>query len=269
MSFYLSRIFELLFMPPGLFIFLLFLTIVLVKKVVLIKRLLLFQMLLIYVLSISTTTHHLYALLETISPLTTQQIKTLDNDVIIILAGGIKARAKEYNRPDVGYFSLLRLRYGAWLQKQTGLPIIVTGGIERGGMTEAELMKQVLQQEFAVSGNIFVEGQSSNTLENAQFSQQIMAQQGFSKPLLVTSAFHMPRALLAFQQMGKTITAAPTGFQHSEIDYLPGDFIPNSNSLRENYLALHELIGFCWYKLRLQGISQPPAKQEAVKKAIK
>ncbi len=254
MSFYLSRIFELLFMPPGLFIFLLLLTIVLVKKTAVIKRLLLLQMIIIYVLSISITTHHLYASLETISPLTAQQIKTLDNDVIIILAGGIKAQAKEYNRPDVGYFSLLRLRYGAWLQKQTGLPIIVTGGIERGGMTEAELMKQVLQQEFAVNGKIFVERQSRNTLENAQFSQQIMAEQQFSRPLLVTSAFHMPRALLAFTHMGKNITAAPTGFLHSEIDYIPGDFIPNSKSLRENYLALHELMGFWWYKLRMQGM---------------
>ena len=252
MSIYLTRIFELIFMPPGLFIVLLLLTVLLSRRLRTLKLLLLVQMVIIYVLSISITTHHLYGLLETVPPLTQQQIKTLDNDVIIILAGGIKSRAKEYdNKPDVGYFTLLRLRYGAWLQKQTGLPVIVTGGVERNDTTEAELMRQVLQQEFEVSGDIFVEQQSSNTLENAQYCRAIMGRQKFTNPLLVSSAFHMPRALLAFNRFINTITPAPMGFMHSEIDYIPGDFIPNSKSLWENYLALHELIGYWWYKIKL------------------
>ncbi len=251
MSLYLTRIFELLFMPPGVFISLLLLTLLFVKQLRMLRILLVLQILIIYVLSIATTTHHLYRLLETVPPLNQQSIKSLDNDVIIILAGGIKSRAKEYgNQADVGYFTLLRLRYGAALQKQTGLPVIVIGGIARNDMTEAQLMKQVLQQEFAVTGTIFMEQQSSNTLENARFGSVIMSRQKFHKPLLVTSAFHMPRALLVFNQYMKNITPAPMGFMHSEIDYIPGDFIPNSKSLWQNYLALHELIGYVWYKVR-------------------
>ena len=138
MSLYITRIFELLFMPLGLFITLLLLTILFVRHVRMVKRLLVIQIIIIYVLSISTTTHHLYGLLETVPPLTQASIKKLDNDVIIILAGGIQSRAKEYdNKPDVGYFTLLRLRYGVRLQKQTGLPVIVNGGIERNDITEA------------------------------------------------------------------------------------------------------------------------------------
>ncbi len=252
MSLYITRIFELLFMPPGLFITLLLLTILFVRHVRMVKRLLVIQIIIIYVLSISTTTHHLYGLLETVPPLPQASIKKLDNDVIIILAGGIQSRAKEYNnKPDVGYFTLLRLRYGAYLQKQTGLPVIVTGGIERNGTTEAELMKEVLQQEFEISADVFVEQQSTSTMENARFSKVIMSRHNFTRPLLVTSAFHMPRALLAFKAEINNITPAPMGFMHSEIDYIPGDFIPNSKSLWQNYLALHELIGYGWYKIRL------------------
>ncbi len=252
MSLYITRIFELLFMPPGLFITLLLLTILFIRHVRMVKRLLVIQIIIIYVLSISTTTHHLYGLLETVPPLPQASIKKLDNDVIIILAGGIQSRAKEYdNKPDVGYFTLLRLRYGARLQKQTGLPVIVTGGIERNDITEAELMKQVLQQEFKITADIFVEQQSTSTMENARFSKVIMSQHNFTRPLLVSSAFHMPRALLAFKAVFDNITPAPMGFMHSEIDYIPGDFMPNSKSLWQNYLALHELIGYEWYKIRL------------------
>ena len=252
MSLYITRIFELLFMPPGLFITLLLLTILFIRHGRMVKRLLVMQIIIIYVLSISTTTHHLYSLLETVPPLTQASIKKLDNDVIIILAGGIQSRAKEYdNKPDVGYFTLQRLRYGARLQKQTGVPVIVTGGIERNDITEAELMKQVLQQEFEITADIFVEQQSTSTMENARFSKVIMSQHNFTRPLLVTSAFHMPRALLAFKPVIDNITPAPMGFMHSEIDYIPGDFIPNSKSLWQNYLALHELIGYGWYKMRL------------------
>ncbi len=250
MNLYLTRIFELLFLPPGVFIFLLLVSILFIKNLKLLKSFLFLQILLIYSLSIPVTSHFLYQQLESIPALTEAQIKNNKVDVIVILAGGIKAYQQEFHGPDIGYFTQLRLRYGAWLQKQTALPVIVTGGIERNDVTEAELMAQILRNEYALQGKIFVEKQSKNTYENALYSSKIMASEAFRNYYLVTSAFHMPRALSSFKQHNKDVIAAPMGFYHNTMDYLWGDFLPDSNAMRKNYLALHEIIGHYWYQLK-------------------
>ena len=250
MTVYLTRLFELFFLPPGIFIFLLLLSVLLVKNLQLLKRLVLLQILLIYVLSIPVITHFLFARLETIPALTLAQLKDNQADVIIVLAGGIKPHKKEYHGPDIGHFTQLRIRYAAWLQKQTHLPVLVTGGIETEGITEAELMRQVLQNEYALSDTIWVEKNSQNTYENSLYSSKIMTEQQWQNYYLVTSAFHMPRATMAFSEHNKNIIPAPMGFYHNSMDYEPGDFLPNSKSMWHNYLALHEIIGLYWYKIR-------------------
>jgi len=257
---YLSRLFELLFFPPGVFLLLLILSVLLISHLKTLKRLIILQVLLIYLLTIPVTNHYLFSFLETIPALTLEQIQANSisegksgeeqADVIVVLAGGIKSYQKEYHGPDIGYFTQLRLRYAAWLQKKTGLPIVVTGGVEREGITEAALMKQVLQNEYAVRQRIFVESESQNTYENSLYTHKILAQNGFKHFYLVTSAFHMPRALAAFRNSDTKVIPAPMGFFHNSMDFLPGDFLPNSKSLWQNYLALHEIIGFYWYKLR-------------------
>jgi len=247
---YLTRIFELLLLPPGVFIFLLLLSILFIKNLKLLKSFLFLQILLIYSLSIPVTSYFLYQQLESIPALTEAQIKNNKVDVIVILSGGIKAYQQEFHGPDIGYFTQLRLRYGAWLQKQTALPVIVAGGIERNDVTEAELMAQILSNEYALQGKIFVEKQSKNTYENALYSSKIMVSEDFRNYYLVTSAFHMPRALSSFKQHNKDVIAAPMGFYHNTMDYLWGDFLPDSNAMWKNYLALHEIIGHYWYQLK-------------------
>jgi len=245
-----KQLFELLFLPPGLFIFLLVMSVLFIKKIKVLKSVLVVQILIIYTLSIPLTSHFLFLYLEQIPALTEQQINNNKVDAIVILAGGISAYKQEYNSPDVNYFSHIRLRYGAWLQKQTGLPVIVTGGIERGDITEAELMAKILKNEYAVKGKIFIEKKSSNTYENALYSKKIIAKEAYQSIYLVTSAFHMPRALMVFSKQNIKAAPAPMDFYHNTMDYFWGDFRPNSNAMRENYLALHEIIGSFWYRIR-------------------
>jgi len=247
---YLTRLFELFFLPPGIFIVLLLLGVLLIKNLRQLKRLILLQVVLIYVLSIPITTHFLFIILETVPVLTLEQINDNQADVIVVLAGGIKPNEKEYYGPDVGYFTQLRLRYAAWLQKQTHLPVLVTGGIEKEGVTEAELMKQVLEEEYEVSDKILVEKNSQNTYENSLFSSKIMTKYQLKSYYLVTNAFHMPRAMMAFKKHNPNIIPAPMGFNHNRLSLEPVNFLANSKSLWQNYLALHEIIGLYWYKIR-------------------
>ncbi|MCP3851267.1 MAG: YdcF family protein [Gammaproteobacteria bacterium] len=250
MTLYLTRLFELFFLPPGIFIVLLLLSIVFVNNLKRLKSLLVLQIFLIYILSIPVTNHYLFSTLEVFPALTIEQIENNKAEVIIVLAGGIKPLQREYHSPDISYFTQLRLRYGAWLQKKTGLPMLVAGGIEIKGITEAELMQQVLQNEYEINETILLEKQSQNSYENAIYSSKILAEQQFNQAYLVTNAFHMDRAVMAFKKQGINVTPAPMGFQNNSIGFVLRDFLPNSKSIWQNYLALHEIIGFYWYKVR-------------------
>lgn len=246
----MTRLFELFFLPPGLFIFIPLLSLLLIKKIKTLKGVLLLQLLLFYVLSLPVANHFLFRQLETSPALSVEQIKNTTADIIVVLAGGIKAYKREYHGADISDFTILRLRYAAYLQKRTGLPVLVTGGIEKAETTEAELMHKVLREEYEVKANIYIENQSQNTFENASRVKKLLNQYHFKHILLVSSAFHMPRALAQFEHAEITVTPAPTGFYHNSMGYKYGDFLPNSRALRQNYLALHEIIGAFWYRIK-------------------
>ena len=169
---------------------------------------------------------------------------------IVVLSGARTANAPEYDNRDIpGAMTLIRLQYGARLQRLTHLPLLVSGG-RPGGETEAEaqLMARYLEQELSTSVQ-WQEDQSNNTAENAAYSAAMLRQAGVTRILLVTDAIHMPRAAMVFRQTGLEVTPAPTHFL-SRKPLSPMDFLPAGEGLRRSNYALHEWVGWLWYKLR-------------------
>ncbi|WP_395827778.1 YdcF family protein [Collimonas sp.] len=99
-----------------------------------------------------------------------------DAQAIVILGGGRLASAPEYAGNDVpNYWTLARLRYGAKLQRQSGLPILVSGGMPDGSKaSEAAVMAESLRDDFGVPVK-WLEGASDNTEQNAAFSAAILS----------------------------------------------------------------------------------------------
>jgi uncharacterized SAM-binding protein YcdF (DUF218 family) len=170
-------------------------------------------------------------------------------EAIVVLGGGTYFRAPEYGGDTVGKETLERLRFAAKLQRETGKPILTTGGAPLDNSTsEAEQMKTVLEQDFNVPVR-WTEGASENTLENARLSRQILKQAGIDRIYLVTHAWHMPRAVQAFQAAGFQIIPAPTAYTtRYRTDLLA--FVPNVYALHESRIFMHELIGMLWYQLK-------------------
>ena len=170
-------------------------------------------------------------------------------DAIVVLGGGTYFHAPEYGGDTVNAQTLERLRFAAKLQRETGKPILVTGGAPLGNLTsEAELMKRVLEQEFNVPVR-WTESASDNTLENANQSWQLLNQSGIKRIYLVTHAWHMARAVPAFQAAGFQVVPAPTAYTtRYQTDLLA--FLPNVYALRDSRIFLHELIGILWYQLK-------------------
>ena len=180
--------------------------------------------------------------------------KTLDTqahraDAIVVLGGGTYFHAAEYATDTVGDNTLVRLRYGATLQRKTGLPLLVSGGRPLGNdLSEAQQMKTVLENEFAIPVN-WIEESSNNTLENARHSFPMLQQAGVRRIYLVTHAWHMPRAARAFQAAGFEVIPAPTAFTtRYQTDLL--SFLPRATSLADSSNFMHEVIGLLWYWLK-------------------
>jgi len=172
-------------------------------------------------------------------------------DAIVILGGGTYFHAPEYSGQDtISDATLVRLRYGAKLQRETGKPILVTGGRPLGNsISEAQQMRISLEQDFGVPVR-WTEDGSDNTFENAQNSFRILQQAGIRRIYLVTHAWHMPRAAVAFRHAGFAVIEAPTAFTTRYRTNLL-TFLPRAESLRDSKIFIHEVIGLLWYRLKL------------------
>ncbi len=169
---------------------------------------------------------------------------------IVILGSGRIDRAPEYGgADDAKPIGMKRLQYGAYLHRQTGLPILVTGGNPDGSPeSEAAVMARVLQRDFGVPVR-WQEQQSNTTADNATLSAAMLRADGIERVLLVTDSLHMPRAMRVFALTGLQVQAAPTVFA-GPARARPIDYFPNAGSLQLSSYALHEWIGQCWYRLR-------------------
>jgi uncharacterized SAM-binding protein YcdF (DUF218 family) len=176
-------------------------------------------------------------------------VKTQPADAIVVLGAGSYLNAPEYGADTVGVDSLARLRYAARLQRETGKPVLVSGGTPLGNaLSEAEQMKAVLENEFRVPVK-WTESASNNTLENARLSQGILSPAGVRRIYLVTHAWHMPRSVLAFRSAGFEVVPAPTIYTLTQPLSLL-DFLPSADALQTSQRFMHEVIGMLWYRLK-------------------
>ncbi len=171
-----------------------------------------------------------------------------DVGAIVILGAGRYAQAPEYGGDTISGNGLERVRYGAWLHRKTGRPILVSGGDpDMAGIPEATLMKRALESEFGVTV-AWIEAASANTAENASLSQAILEKAGIKKIYLVTHAQHMRRAVEAFERTGLLVVPAPTILPRQR-GLAPADFIPTGGAMSTSARVVHEWLGRAWYAL--------------------
>ncbi len=167
---------------------------------------------------------------------------------IVVLSAEADVEGSEYGHAVAGPLTMVRLRYGAWLQRRTGLPMLTSGGVPATGKPSlAALMADAATQEFGTPVR-FREEASATTRENASFSAAILREHGIHTVLLVTSAWHMPRAAACFRREGIDVVAAPTGFRIPAVEDWTS-FLPRTSGLRDTCIAMHEIGGLVAYAL--------------------
>ena len=175
---------------------------------------------------------------------------------IVILGADADATGPRPEQAEVGPLTLERLRAGATLARASGLPVLVTGGVvSEGGPPVAVLMAHSLAEDFSVTAR-WVEPASATTWENAAFSAAMLRRDGIGTVLLVTHAWHMRRALIAFRAAGLTALPAPLPAERApRLTF--GTVVPRVSAWERGYFALHEWIGCAWYAWRAR--DAPPA----------
>ena len=251
MEFLSIKLLTALLMPPAS-LFLLFLLgwWLLLRQHHIGRLLMLFSGLFLLLLSLPIVTNPLLHAIENVAVLDKSELSQPRAQAIVILGGGRYSNAPEYFGDTTGQASLERVRYGAFLHKTTKLPILVTGGSPfNEAISEAHLMKQSLEQEFNVPVK-WIEALSNNTWENAKYSAVHLKAAGVKAVYLVSHAWHIPRAKVAFEQQGFTVIPAPTAFTTRSSEPWYFQLIPSAGSLSKSKMIAHELMGRVWYALR-------------------
>ena len=129
--------------------------------------------------------------------------------------------------------------------------LVYTGGsgiLGKQDLKEADFVRPLFKSLHIDQKRIVFENQSRNTAENASFTAKIIKPTMKQRWIIITSAFHMPRAIGIFQRHNWNVLAYPVDYRTAvQIKYKLGlNFISNLSSFS---LAIHELIGLIFYWL--------------------
>ncbi len=143
--------------------------------------------------------------------------------------------------------------------------IVFTGGSARlftTGMTEAEGARRYFKSVGLDPNRIIYDDQSRNTYENAIYTKALASPKQGETWLLVTSAFHMPRAVGCFRQIGMPVVPWPVDFRTAGVRSLKSMMRSPAQGLQRTDRALKEWVGLFVYRLTGRIPSFFPAPQE-------
>ncbi len=175
---------------------------------------------------------------------------------VVILAGG---RTLEFDgngqvlRARPGPSTAERLIEGVRIAREKQLPILVTSGKPDGiDPAEAVVMRDLMVREFGIAPR-WVESESRNTVENAQFSAPLLKRDGIDSVILVTHGYHMRRARYLFEQAGLRVVPAvvdPAGTMPFSWGRALRGFVPTAGAWGTTFLACNEIAGLAYAKVR-------------------
>jgi uncharacterized SAM-binding protein YcdF (DUF218 family) len=132
--------------------------------------------------------------------------------------------------------------------------LLISGGNGKPGnnnFREAAWVKTQLIRFGVPDSVIFVEDRSDNTQDNAVNSKHLLDSLQFPPPyLLITSAFHLPRASLTFKKNGLAVDPFPCNYTEGMDSFSLDDLLPRPSVLLDWDRYLKETVGYLWYRVK-------------------
>lgn len=133
--------------------------------------------------------------------------------------------------------------------------LLFSGGdasLHPDGFIEGNWISSQLKDFHFPDSTILFETRSRNTIENIQFSKLILQEKHLPPPyILVTSAFHMRRALLICKKENLNVTAYPCNYFAGKNSISTDDFIPSAETLYNWNIYIKELVGYAVTAIKL------------------
>ncbi len=171
---------------------------------------------------------------------------------IIVLSGAINAdKSKLWNQTEVNGAVDREMAFMKLARRYPSATLVYTGGSSNLLAQEnkaADVARHLFDElGFNTEGIIF-ERESRNTWENARYSFQTV-QPELSRPwILITSAFHMPRAIGVFCKTGWPVIPYPVDHYSSpEWSFKPGFTLAGNAGIFD--MVMHEWLGLIAYRL--------------------
>ena len=167
----------------------------------------------------------------------------------VILAGGFEHRPRgDHDLAALSGSTLRRTLIGSMDFERAGATRLVLTGGGWFGVSEASLMAQLAEQLGIPADAIELE-QSSRTTWQSAFELVDHLPALPHRFVLVSSALHLPRALVAFRAAGFAPCSLATDSRYSPPGGI-GYLLPHASSLAKSEAALHEIVGQLSYRLR-------------------
>lgn len=242
---YLNKLLPIFASPLGLISFLIILGIFTKRMFYIVTALLL-----LWVTSIPIVSNSLLGLLEQ-----NYQVQTLDNvedhDTVVVLSGMVRTIQ---NNGEVYY------EFGEAVDRiLAGISLIKDGKADRMiltrgqlpwslGAPEGEFLSNFAKISGVEADKITLTRVVQNTDDEAKAIAELITSN--EKLILVTSAFHMPRARKVFANQNILVTEFPVDFLSgaSKLDIL--DFLPDASAFKDSSLFIREMIGRAYYSLK-------------------
>ena len=250
MLFFIKKFLQALFLPPALIYLLLFFSLILIilkKKWG--KRLLVFTLVLFYLLSIMPVSNLLLRTLENKYP----PLLVPPNNIkyVVVLGGGSINRDTQLpSTSRLGSSSTARLLEAIRLFNQLDEAVLITSGGNNKTNPIEELtcfqMKELAVLMGVEKKRIMLLCDARDTYEEAKNIQEVLGNKQF---LLVTSAFHMPRAMFFLKKIGLDPIPAPSNFMgQSKYNYSYSPLLPAADHFSHSSYTIKEYIGRIFYK---------------------
>ena len=153
-------------------------------------------------------------------------------DAIILLGGGMSASTNVYPYANI-CAAADRAWHSARIFKAGKAPMIVPSG------AGCECTEVPFLVDLGVPrGAIRAEAESRNTEENAKFVAELLKDRDHPKVLLVTSSWHMRRALLMYRRYAPNLEIVPAAC-----------IFPDVNAFAASSAMWKEVLGYWWYKI--------------------
>ena len=171
-------------------------------------------------------------------------------DAIVVLGGATRGDTHWSSMADL-HSAADRITHGLALYKAGKAPLVlVAGGSTTGSRPEAEQIGDYLELMGLPASVLLLERQSLDTQQNAAYSWVLLEGRGANRILLVTSAYHMGRAVPLFERAGFEVIPAPTDYQRLVGKPVVPVWLPTVDDLGRTTAAIKEFVGFAYYRAR-------------------